>query len=654
MNCTQDEIHNKLAWALRFLSIDMVEAAKSGHPGMPMGFADVATVLFGKFLKFNPLNPTWAARDRFILSAGHGSALLYSLLYLTGYKGYEIDDLQKFRQFNSKTPGHPELDLDLGIETTTGPLGQGLANAVGIALFAKIMAAKLGLKHLFNVYVVVGDGCLMEGISHEALSLAGHLKLDNLIVLFDDNEISIDGNTNLSCSDIIIDRLLSYNFDALAVNGHNTKVINDSIITAQKSNKPAFIAFKTKIGFGSPTFENTHLAHGKNLGTEEIKIIKESFGSSQEAFYIEPAILKIWRSFYQKNVTSYSNWNKNHQNNYKALLTNDVSKDIANIEKLKKKYFSLKHSEATRKSSQKVIETILDSPLIIGGSADLSESNCTISNKHKIISKNSYNGNYLHYGVREHSMVAIMNGMSICGLRPYAGSFLVFSDYCRPAIRLAALMKQPINMIFTHDGIGVGEDGPTHQPIEHLSSLRAIPNLNVFRPADAIETCECWQLILQSRSRPSVLCLTRQGVHSVRTKYNESNAVSLGAYIIYQEVAKKMVTIFASGSEVAIAIAVAKILAKKDIGAVIVSVPCQELFWQQPSDYQASLLCDSSLKIAIEAGIEQSWLKIIGPKGVFFGVNAFGTSAPAKELYQYFNITKEKISKKIFSLVQPT
>lgn len=650
----ESELYSSLAWTLRFLAIDMVERAKSGHPGMPMGFADVVTVLYRDFLVFNPHDPTWSGRDRFILSAGHGSALLYALLYLNGYKGYDLTNLKKFRQLGSCTPGHPEINLGLGVEVTTGPLGQGLANAVGIALSSKIIATKIGQQNISKVYVVVGDGCLMEGISHEALSLAGHLKLNNLVVLFDNNNISIDGKTSLTCSDNILKRLESYNFEVSEVDGHDHKAIYNSLSTVRDSNKPVFIAYKTKIGFGSPTFENSHLVHGKSLGTEEIEIIKKKFSSSIAEFDVNISMLKIWQKCWIRNEHQYKDWKKQKQTLYEKIIDQDVDSAVTVIEELKKKYCFEKSQEATRKSSNTIIQHITETLLIIGGSADLSESNGTKVIKHVPINSNNYSGNYLHYGIREHAMVAIMNGMSICGLKTYGGSFLVFSDYCRPAIRLAAVMKLPVIIIFTHDGIGVGEDGPTHQPVEQLASLRAVPNLQVFRPADAVETCECWQIILQIKTSPSVLCLTRQDVPQIERNTLKTNLSKLGAYIIYQSCIDRVVTIFASGSEVDIGIKVAKILLFHNVATCVVSVPCQELFWEQDKCYRDSLLHDNSLKVAIEVGVEQSWSKIIGNDGLFFGIKEFGKSGSVQDLYKYFSITEKDISKKILSHINTT
>ena len=659
-NIIQHDLHNKLANALRILSIEMVEEAKSGHPGMPMGFADVATILFQHFLKFNPNDSIWPNRDRFILSAGHGSALLYSLLFLTGYSEYQLSDLKKFRQLNSITPGHPEYDPKLGIETTTGPLGQGLANGVGMAISEKKLKSELSGAINHKIYVVVGDGCLMEGISHEAMSLAGHLGLDNLVVLFDDNQISIDGPTSLAVSDMTLARISSYNWNVISIDGHNPNTIWKALNSAQKSDKPMFIACRTKIGYGSPSFENSEESHGKCLGIEEINLIKKKLNWPYDKFIVPDPILKIWRNIYKRNLDEYSDWEKTYKKTYLEFKqkNNNLNHVVDDINKFKKDLDTFHDSEATRKSSSKIIN-ILCSKMnnYISGSADLSGSNGTKCNSHKIISKDNFSGNYIHYGIREHAMVAIMNGINIHDqLKSFGGTFLVFSDYCRPSIRLAALMKLSIILVFTHDSIGVGEDGPTHQPIEHLSALRAIPNLNVYRPADAIETTECWELMIKENNTPSVICLSRQNLPQLRNRININNTknlVGFGAYILYQSKEANSISIFASGSEVSIAMDVAKNLEKEEIGCKVISVPCQELFWQQSLEYQMAILCNNTLKIAIEAGNEQSWSKIIGPHGVFFGIDSFGRSGKINDIYEHFGLTCEKIAKKILKIINP-
>ena len=658
-NVIQYKHHQRLSTALRILAIEMVEEAKSGHPGMPMGFADVATVLFQYFLKFNPQDPTWTNRDRFILSAGHGSALLYALLYLTGYEKYTIPELKKFRQLNSITPGHPEFNPNLGVEVTTGPLGQGIANAVGMAIAGKKLNKGLDGAINHKIYVVAGDGCLMEGITHEAMSLAGHLGLNNLVVLFDNNKISIDGATSLTVSDITPARISSYNWDVISIDGHNPNAIWNALSTAQKAKKPTFIACKTKIGYGSPNFENSEESHGKNLGNNEIELIKKNFNWNYKKFSVPEPILKVWRNFYRRCLDEYNDWQTNYQNQWKQFFkaSNNIEPALNKVKELKNHFLSIEKVEATRKSSQKVIEKI--SPVmmgLIGGSADLSASNGTKSSHQKTISKCDFSGNYIHYGVREHAMVAIMNGMKTYGcFTAYSGTFLVFSDYCQPSIRLASLMRLPIILVFTHDSIGVGEDGPTHQPIEHLTGLRAIPNLNVFRPADAVETAECWELMLQQKNTPSAICLTRQNVLQLRNTVdidNTKNLVEYGAYVLYQSSDQNdRVSIFASGSEVSLALDVAKNLEIQGVGSKVISVPCQELFWQQSAEYQTAILCNDSIKVAIEAGIEQSWSKIIGADGLFCGVETFGKSAPSKDLYEYFELTTQKITEKILKII---
>ena len=659
-NIIQQDSHNKLSNALRILSIEMVEEAKSGHPGMPMGFADVATVLFQYFLKFNPNDPIWPNRDRFILSAGHGSALLYSLLFLTGYNGYKLADLKKFRKIGSITPGHPEYDPKLGIETTTGPLGQGLANGIGMAISEKKLEAKLNGAINHKIYIVVGDGCLMEGISHEAMSLAGHLGLNNVVVLFDDNQISIDGPTSLAVSDMTLARISSYNWNVISVDGHNPNAIWKALDSAQKSDKPMFIACRTKIGYGSPNFENSEESHGKCLGTEEINLIKKKLNWAHDNFIIPDTILKIWRNIYKRNLDEYSNWENNSKKSYLEYQqnNNNLNVVVSDIQKFKRDLDAFHNSEATRKSSNKIINIVCaKSNKYIGGSADLSGSNGTKCSNHKIISKDDFTGNYIHYGVREHAMVAIMNGINIHDqFRAFGGTFLVFSDYLRPSIRLACLMKLPIILVFTHDSIGVGEDGPTHQPVEHLSSLRAIPNLNVYRPADATETAECWELMIKQTNAPSAICLSRQNLPQLRNKININNVknlVGFGAYILYQSREANSISIFASGSELSIAMDVAKNLEKKQIGCKVISVPCQELFWQQSLEYQMAILCNNTLKIAIEAGNEQSWSKIIGPHGAFFGIDNFGKSGKISDIYDYFGLTVEKITQKVLKIINP-
>lgn len=643
-----NKMKNLFANSIRFLSIDMVETAKSGHPGMPMGMADVATVLFRDFLKFNPNDPDWFNRDRFILSAGHGSALLYSLLYLTGYKDMSLKELKNFRQYGSKTAGHPEFGLANGIEMTTGPLGQGIASSVGIALAERIFNARYG-DDLVNhkTYVICSDGDLMEGISHEACSFAGHMKLSNLIVLYDDNNISIDGTTDLSFSDDTAKRFDAYNWHTIKIDGHDYKQIENALAEAQSATKPTLILCKTTIGYGSPNKANTHGVHGSPLGADEIKATKVQLKWEYDSFVIPEKALEGWRSFWERNEKLYQKDIKNFKGSkleldIKKSNNMDFSKIINDI---KSEGFV---TEATRVSSGKVLEKIaIEHPFLIGGSADLTPSNNTKTKSQKVITKEDYSGNYIHYGVREHGMSAIMNGLALHGLVPYAGTFLIFSDYAKPAIRLSALMNQRVVYVMTHDSIGLGEDGPTHQPVEHLSALRAVPNLNVFRPCDIVEVAESWELALSNNSSPSVLALSRQNINSHRKHSAKKNMSSMGAYIFKEALHDLKVTIFASGSEVEYAMESASILENDGIGVRVVSVPCFELFFKQEGEYQMMFTCNNSLKVAIEAGTHFGWERLIGPHGLFFGVTTFGESAPYKDIYKHFGIEPTKIVERI-------
>ena len=639
-----------LANAIRFLSIDAVQKANSGHPGMPMGMADVVTILFKYYLKFNPQNPSWINRDRFVLSAGHGSMLLYSLLYLTGYKSISLNDIKSFRQLNSICAGHPEYEINTGIETTTGPLGQGIANAVGFALAEEILKKKFG-KNILNhkTYVLAGDGCLMEGISHEALSLAGHLKLKNLIMLFDNNSISIDGPTNLSVSDNYKKRFNSYGWDYLEIDGHNEKQIFNALKKAQKSKRPTAISCKTTIGYGSPNKSGTASAHGSPLGKDEVKLVRKKLKWNYEPFEIPQKILKEWKGIGLKGVKEELKWKKNY-NKKKSIIEKTFSnKPIKTFEIEKQNIIKNLETIATRKSSEKILENLIKvNNALIGGSADLSGSNNTKTKNHRIIKPGDFKGNYIHYGVREHAMCGIMNGLALhSGLIPYGGTFLIFSDYCKPSIRLSAFMKQRVIYVMSHDSIGLGEDGPTHQPIEQLSSLRSVPNLNVFRPADETETLECWQLALENLSSPSVLALTRQKIEPVRKKFIKENKCSYGAYEISRTNNNVELTIFASGSEVNLADEVSHKLATENIYSKVISVPCQELLEKQTNAYKKNILEETKFKISIEAGATNSWEKFIGQQGLAFGIDDFGKSAPYKNVYKHFGLTSETITKKV-------
>ena len=635
--------------------MDAVQKANSGHPGMPMGMADVVTVLFKDFLKFNPKKPDWLNRDRFVLSAGHGSMLLYSLLYLTGYKSVSIKDIKNFRQLDSICAGHPEYHEGSGIETTTGPLGQGIANAVGFALAEEILKKKVGKKIInHKTYVLAGDGCLMEGISHEALSFAGHLKLKNLILLFDNNSISIDGPTNLAVSDNTKKRFESYGWDYVDINGHDEKQIFKALKKAQKAKKPFAISCKTTIGYGSPNKGGKASSHGSPLGQEEINLVRKKLNWNYKPFEIPDEIKKEWKKIGEK-ASAYAEKNEaKYQKKIKKVVwlgTSSIKhfKNInLSIEKAMKDYLKNMSPIATRKSSEMFLELITSLPNLIGGSADLAGSNNTKTKKHEIIKPGNFKGNYIHYGVREHAMCGIMNGLSLhSGLIPYGGTFLIFSDYCKPSIRLAAMMKQRVIYIFTHDSIGLGEDGPTHQPIEQLASLRSIPNLNVFRPADTIETFECWQLALDSSDSPSVIALSRQKINPLRKEYNKINKCSKGAYEIMRTGENIKVILLSSGSETSLACEVSHKLATENIYSKVISMPCQELFDKQDEIYKKEIFSGTELLVSIEASETEFWKKYTGSNGMNFGINDFGKSAPYKDIYDHFKLNSTDIIKAI-------
>ena len=625
-----------------------MQKANSGHPGMPMGMADVATILFKYFLKFNPKNPNWLNRDRFVLSAGHGSMLLYSLLYLTGYKSISINNIKKFRQLNSICAGHPEYHPNSGIETTTGPLGQGIANAVGFAIAEEILK-KLG-KSLINhkTYVLAGDGCLMEGISHEAMSLAGHLKLKNLIMLFDNNSISIDGPTSLAVSDDYQNRFKSYGWNYILVDGHNNRQIYDALKKAQNSKKPTVISCKTKIGFGSPNKSGKASSHGSPLGMDEIELVRKNLGWEHRPFDIPKKILNEWRKIGKKGIKIEKKWNKNFIKN--KLKFSNITKNNFSTSVIRQKKEAAKNLKnlATRKSSEQFLSEILkEKNTLIGGSADLAGSNNTKTKLHKIINSNSFGGNYIHYGVREHAMSGIMNGLALhSNFIPYGGTFLIFSDYCKPSIRLSAIMKQRVIYVMTHDSIGLGEDGPTHQPIEQLAGLRSIPNLNVLRPADQTETIECWDIALKNKKTPSILALTRQNLKAIRNNFTKKNKCSMGAYEVLRTGKKIKLTIIASGSEVNLAIETSHNLAKQKIYSKVISMPCQEIFDNQRAAYKNKILKESKNIFVIEAGSKMSWEKYI-EKGLSFSIEEFGKSAPHKAIYDHFGLNSKKISEKI-------
>jgi transketolase len=642
--------HKRMADAIRALAMDAVEKAKSGHPGLPMGAADIATVLFTRFLKFNPAAPQWPDRDRFVLSAGHGSMLLYAVLHLLGYENMTIDQLKNFRQLGSATPGHPENFLTPGVETTTGPLGQGLANSVGMALAERLLAAEFGpdlVDH--HTYVLASDGDLMEGVSHEAISIAGHLGLSKLIVLFDDNGISIDGPLSLSESGDQLERFEAAGWNATRVDGHNQDDIARAIDAAHESTRPSLIACRTTIGFGAPTKAGTASVHGSPLGESEIAGARKALGWDYPPFEVPADIRDAWRIAGLRAAHAFKDWEKRlaaapaeKRGEFERRMRGDLPAKLDEaMRAYRRRLAADKPKAATRKSSEMALDVI--NPVVpetIGGSADLTGSNNTRSKDMKAVTPGNFSGRFVHWGVREHGMASAMNGMALHGgLIPYSGTFLVFSDYCRPAIRLAALMGARVIHVMTHDSIGLGEDGPTHQPVEHLAALRAIPNLNVFRPCDAMETAECWELALRERDRPSIIALTRQNLPALRTEYGDANLSARGAYVLHETDSRPDVTLFATGSEVEIALAAAGLIARERYGVRVVSVPCFELFEAQPEDYRKEILDTAPVKVAIEAAVRMGWDRFIGNDGIFIGMESFGASAPYEKLYEHFGIT---------------
>lgn len=647
---------SRMANAIRALAMDAVEKAKSGHPGLPMGAADIATVLFTQFLKFDARAPKWADRDRFVLSAGHGSMLLYALLYLTGNETMTIEEIKSFRQLGSKTPGHPENFVTPGIEMTTGPLGQGISTAVGMALAERHLAAEFGgdlVDHF--TYVLASDGDLMEGVSQEAIALAGHLKLNRMIVLFDDNGISIDGAISLSDSVDQVKRFEAAGWAACRIDGHDHDAIADAIARAQKSDRPTLIACKTTIAFGAPTKAGTSKSHGSPLGADEIAGTRKALNWDAPPFEIPADILDAWRAAGSRGAALRSAWEKKlaavdatQRAEFERRMKGDLPvKALTDaVANMKAALTEAPKDIATRTASEQALEALVPVvPEMVGGSADLTGSNNTRTKAMVAISANNYGGRYVNYGIREHGMAAAMNGMALHGgIIPYSGTFLVFSDYLRPSLRLAALMGERVIHVLTHDSIGLGEDGPTHQPVEHLAALRAIPNLNVFRPCDTVETLECWQLALEAKDRPSVLALTRQNLPQLRRSNDAANRSAAGAYEISPAQGEAKVSIFASGSEVSLAVEAQKQLVARGIATRVVSVPCMDLFLEAPEATRSALIGNAPVKVGVEAAIRQGWDAIIGADGIFVGMSGFGASAPYKELYSHFGITAEAIT----------
>jgi transketolase len=648
-----------MANALRALAMDAVEQAKSGHPGMPMGMADAATVLFSEFLKFDPADPDWPDRDRFVLSAGHGSMLLYALLHLTGYAEMDLEELKRFRQLGSRTAGHPEYGFAKGIETTTGPLGQGLGNAVGMALAERLLAARFGdavVDH--RTWVVAGDGCLMEGVSHEAISLAGHLRLSKLAVLFDDNSISIDGGTDLSCSDDQVKRFEASGWRAERIDGHDPAQVRAALRRAQGSDRPSLIACRTTIAYGAPTKAGTAAAHGSPLGAAEIAGARARLGWTEAPFVVPEEIRAEWRKAGAKGAALSSAWRLRLGKLAPALREEFVRRQdgalpaaaLAALSEAKTKFAAEAPKLATRQASGLVLDAVGPAmPELVGGSADLTGSNNTRAKGQVAVKRGDFAGSYVFYGVREHGMAAAMNGMAVHGgIVPYGGTFLVFSDYCRPSIRLSALMGVRVIYVMTHDSIGLGEDGPTHQPVEHLAALRAIPNLRVFRPADAVETAECWAAALAAKDGPSVIALTRQAVPSVRHEAGPENLAARGAYVLAEAEGERQATLIGTGSEVAVALAARELLAKDGIAAAVVSMPCWELFEAEDEAYRTGVL-GTAPRVAVETASPFGWERWADAT---VGMTSFGASAPAEALYKHFDITPEHVARKARALVR--
>ncbi|MGE0749126.1 MAG: transketolase [Variibacter sp.] len=647
--------HDRMANAIRALSMDAVEKAKSGHPGLPMGAADIATVLFTRFLKFDPADPAWPDRDRFVLSAGHGSMLLYSLLYLLGYPKMTIEQIKNFRQLGSITPGHPENFLTPGVETTTGPLGQGLGNAVGMAIAERHLAAEFGSDVVDHyTYVLASDGDLMEGISQEAIGLAGHLKLSKLIVFHDDNGITIDGSRSLADNVDQVRRFESAGWAASHCDGHDPDAIAAAIEKARKSDRPSLIACRTTIGFGAPTKAGTAKSHGSPLGAEEIAGARKTLGWDYPPFEVPNDIKERWQVAAGRGAPLRKAWSERlakidpaRRAEFERRNKGDLPKSLDSVvRKFKEDLAANPKTVATRIASENALGVLVPAlPELIGGSADLTGSNNTRPKDMPILDAGNYGGRFIHYGIREHGMAAAMNGMALHGgVMPYSGTFLVFSDYCRPSIRLAALMGERVIHVMTHDSIGLGEDGPTHQPVEHLAALRAIPKLLVFRPCDTVETMECWQLALQAKNHPSVLALTRQNLPQLRLTDDKENRCAAGAYELLPAKGRAEVSIFATGSEVSLAMDAQKLLAERGVAARVVSVPCFELFFERPAAERARIIGDAPVKVAVEAAVRQGWDAIIGSDGAFVGMSDFGESAPYKDLYQHFGITPEAVA----------